>query len=216
MKYLESVSYTPKIRAAPRYESYQNSFARYLVSMGVWAQSFYVICSAVLNCCYAILIRPQSARVAWARFLHSARCLSASTFSSISIWHELYLPHENRRNVYANIVIGWKWDSRANYVKLSQRINAISWRLFFGIIGLVWMCLVRQFSDCHSNVLEAIVNCRILSTSNVGNFRVSHLKLVNAIARTYPLNPFRLLTGDVWLMAASFSVDSAKAKKRNC
>lgn len=25
---------------------------------------------------------------------------------------------------------------------------------------------------------------------------------------TYPLNPFRLLTGDVWLLAASFSVDS--------
>lgn len=120
MKYLENVSYTPKIRAAI---SYQSSFARFLVWMRVWAQSFYVICSAILNCCYAILIRPQSAGVAWAGFLYSARCLSASTFSSISIWHELSLPHENRRKCLMQILWSDENETRANYVKLSQRLK---------------------------------------------------------------------------------------------
>jgi hypothetical protein len=41
---------------------------------------------------------------------------------------------------------------------------------------------------------------------------LSHLKLVNieSSSSTYPLNPFRLLTGDVWLLAASFSADSVR------
>lgn len=68
-----------------------------------------------------------------------------------------------------------------------------------------WQPIVGELSTPNCWELSVVMlSCWVISRSLLGYFRVA----------THPLNPLRLLTGDVWLLAASFSCDSVSVKKK--